>query len=290
MRRKLLLWVVVLSLMSGSLTAYAQGDGESGGFTLDVDGMERSFYVHVPTQYDGSRPFALALMLHGSGMNGVIMMVTAGFDAQADLHDAIVVYPDGIGGNWMADDVTFLTALLDHLLGIYNIDPQRVYLSGYSSGGMLALRLRCELPDRFSKTAAIGASLSFEIAVHCADSEPASTLIALGTSDSAFPWLGYAIPDGEGGVDGTLSVNQLMTFLPALNECGHDMVSADITAPDGPVRVQRDAYVDCAQGTNVTLISLINMRHDWPVGMRVTLADGSSGDLAAALWEWFIAP
>ncbi len=91
-----------------------------------------------------------------------------------------VAYPDGIGGSWNAggccgqaeaddlDDVGFILALVDELVASYSIDPDRVYLTGFSNGGLLAYRLACE-SDRFAAIAPVGATLVGGVRRACAD-------------------------------------------------------------------------------------------------------------------------
>ena len=47
-----------------------------------------------------------------------------------------------------ADDVGFLNRLLDELLAKYPIDPQRIYIYGYSSGASMAHVMACNLNRR----------------------------------------------------------------------------------------------------------------------------------------------
>ena len=49
-----------------------------------------------------------------------------------------------------ADDVRFVSDLLDQLEGQYCIDRRRVFATGFSNGGMLVYTLGQELPHRFA--------------------------------------------------------------------------------------------------------------------------------------------
>lgn len=59
------------------------------------------------------------------------------------------------------DDVGFTHAVLDDLLSHFKeIDPDRIYITGTSNGGSMAVRLACEMPERL---AAVGPEIgSFE--------------------------------------------------------------------------------------------------------------------------------
>lgn len=64
--------------------------------------------------------------------------------------------------DWTAcyDDVGFIEKILDAVQAGYSTDTQRYYLLGVSNGGMMALRLGCDLSDRFAAIAPIIAQLA----------------------------------------------------------------------------------------------------------------------------------
>jgi polyhydroxybutyrate depolymerase len=73
------------------------------------------------------------------------------------------------------DDVGFLNSLLNELLATYPIDPQRVYIYGYSSGAAMAHRMACENAERFAGIVA-GAGFTLGDPELCAPSVPISVL------------------------------------------------------------------------------------------------------------------
>ena len=50
---------------------------------LEVDGKKRSYWVHVPPQYDADVPLPLVLAFHGAGMNGKMMRRWSGLNETA---------------------------------------------------------------------------------------------------------------------------------------------------------------------------------------------------------------
>ena len=64
---------------------------------LKVDGLDRSYLVHIPAKYDGKTPTPVVLALHGAAMNGPMMAVFCGLNKKADEAGFIAVYPSGTG-------------------------------------------------------------------------------------------------------------------------------------------------------------------------------------------------
>ena len=77
-----------------------------------------------------------------------------GIQELAEREGFIVVCPEGIENNWNdgrvnernrahiedIDDVGFLRALIQQLGMTHNVDPDRIYVTGASNGGMMSLR------------------------------------------------------------------------------------------------------------------------------------------------------
>ena len=58
------------------------------------------------------------------------------------------------------DDIGFVLAVLDAVAAEYNLDPDRVYATGFGNGGMMAYRLGCEAADRFAAIAPVVSALT----------------------------------------------------------------------------------------------------------------------------------
>ena len=120
----------------------------------------------------------------------------------ADQGQFIAAYPEGASWletpwrSWNAgqccgyamhrgvDDVEFIRRLIDELIARHAVDPQRVYVTGVSNGGMMAHRLGCELSDRIAAIAPIAGSLG----VACHPTSPVSVMIVHGTNDRHVPY------------------------------------------------------------------------------------------------------
>lgn len=144
MKKILRLLIVLLFVATKSFAQY-------GGFpiNIDVNGVKRNCPVYVPQNIEKNRPLLIAL--HGRWGDGMAMANCTHFEVQADTARFIVACPDGQvrselgGGNntgWDAngmtdDDVEFFKKIIDYMSQHYDIDRKRVYLCGFSLGGMM---------------------------------------------------------------------------------------------------------------------------------------------------------
>lgn len=72
--------------------------GGSALATLDFDGLERDYRLHLPVGYDEDRPVALVLVIHGyTGTAEATENDDTSFRRHADEHGYAVVYPQATG-------------------------------------------------------------------------------------------------------------------------------------------------------------------------------------------------
>ncbi len=108
----------------------------------------RTVRVYVPSGVSEPRRAALLITLHGSGGAGTApaaasAMRTA-WAGTADAGGFIVLAPiaSGAQGGWVpSQDYPLIAAALDALMADYPIDPQRLYLHGFSAGAHVTLDL-----------------------------------------------------------------------------------------------------------------------------------------------------
>ena len=72
----------------------AQVNQGFSGHSLVSSGAEREYLLYVPTGYTGE-PVPLLFSLHGSGGVPQNQVDTSGFDALADQHGFVAVFPAG---------------------------------------------------------------------------------------------------------------------------------------------------------------------------------------------------
>ena len=131
--------------------------------TLESGGLKRTYILHVPPSYDGTRQMPLVLNFHGFGSNAGQQAIYSGLPAKGDSAGFIVVTPNGSGTpqHWNlvtiggVDDVAFVRELLDRVESQLCIDTRRVFTAGISNGAAFALRVACAMPDRITAVAAV---------------------------------------------------------------------------------------------------------------------------------------
>ena len=117
---------------------------------------ETGFFLHVPASYQASKPTPLLIVGHGG--NGAMSKDYATSTAQsylsywtkeADRTGMIAVAPiTERGWGWIGDSIIF--SLMSKMQRDFNIDPDRIYLTGHSMGGHLTWRSSFAYPDRWA--------------------------------------------------------------------------------------------------------------------------------------------
>jgi dienelactone hydrolase len=106
------------------------------------DDVEHFFAANVPDTYDPSRRYQVRIQLHG-GVGGRATNAPVGNGTVGTLTGAeqiyVVPYAWAQAPWWSPDQVLNLTAIVDRLKRLYNVDENRVVLSGVSDGGTGAL-------------------------------------------------------------------------------------------------------------------------------------------------------
>ncbi|KQV59792.1 MULTISPECIES: PHB depolymerase family esterase [unclassified Duganella] len=206
---------------------------------LDRSEGIRHFYVMQPEGLSSTlRP--VVILLHGHGASAAWMLGQDSFGGYRSLDWAklaaskkvMLIAPDGIKAsdgkrawndcrsdattNASADDVGFLSALIDRAISEFGADPSRIYIFGTSNGGGMAYRAGIELGPRL---AAIGVQSSLMAArSHCKPpTHPLPVFFTHGTADKIAPYDGGAVTAfGLTGRGSGLSVDESVAIWRAL--------------------------------------------------------------------------
>jgi len=93
------------------------------------------YFVYIPSSYDIDRPWPVVLALHGVGGSGY-GQVMSWLKSSAHNDEFIFIAPTYGSGLWWNEEAEKLVlSILDKVKQDYHIDTNRVYLTGFSSGG-----------------------------------------------------------------------------------------------------------------------------------------------------------
>jgi polyhydroxybutyrate depolymerase len=175
--------------------------------SLEHDGVERSYLVHVPRDLDPASPAALVVDMHGLTSSATQQAALSGWRRKADQEGFIVAHPQGLDASWNGgdlccgtsqsegvDDEGFIRAMVARLERDACIDPQRVYATGLSNGGAMSHLLACNAADVFAASAPVSMGNGTR---PCAPSRPISVVMTRGTADPLVSFDGGLFPSAK---------------------------------------------------------------------------------------------
>lgn len=201
--------LVLTLVLAGSLVfywLYAPLDRvfDTAAYALRVGSEERSYLVHAPQYLRPGAP--MVIVLHGSGQDAQAMRKATGcaFERLASQRRFAVVYPNAFRKHWNdgrraaphaarargIDDCVFIAAVIDAMVAGYAVDPQRVFVFGYSGGGHMAFRLAQEMPERVAAISAVVAGIPAENATALRQGRAVPAMLVNGTDDPINPYDG----------------------------------------------------------------------------------------------------
>jgi polyhydroxybutyrate depolymerase len=286
-------------LTAGCNIVASAAPDQAGQF--DFGGLTRTYVVHAPAGV--THPVALVVNLHGGGGTGRGQEALTHYDAVADAHGFVVVYPDGIDKNWAdgrgasepdrrgIDDVGFISALAGKLAADYGVDPGHVFATGISNGAFMTNRLACDRADLFAAIAPVSGTLG--VNVGCAPSRPVAVLATHGTADPIVPFDGGPMI-GRGGPSTIVSAPSMDDRWRDLDGC-HGAPTEDVLPGTGDgTEVHRLTATTCADGTEVVFMQVDNGGHTWPGGTQylpkaIIGLTSRAFDASETSWQFFAA-
>ncbi|MCF0222583.1 MAG: carbohydrate binding domain-containing protein [Fibrobacter sp.] len=121
---------------------------------LTVDGKNRTMNVYAPKNIEKNRP--LIIQMHGMNQDAPYQQNAAKWEPIADTARFVVVFPNGEGKSWDLSgtkDLNFLKAIINDMYSKYGIDKKRVYVSGFSMGGMMSYYAATKMADQIAAIA-----------------------------------------------------------------------------------------------------------------------------------------
>ena len=278
-------WLIA-ALFAAPFALSAQTNG-----SFSFEGQNRTYIAYVPAGYTPGQPTPLVFVLHGFTQSAQAIMGYSGFNALADTAGFIAVYANGIGNAWnistsfpggsTANDVGFISALIDTMAANYTIDPLRVYTCGFSAGGFMSHRLACELNNRIAAAGAVAGTMTTGAFSQCAPARPVPFMQIHGTAD--------AIVSYNGGL-GNQSAEQVLGLWTSRDSCAQPAVVTPLPdlVSEGST-VERQVWSPCAAGVRVEHLKILNGGHTWPGASGSSGLGNTNRDISATaeLWRFF---
>jgi polyhydroxybutyrate depolymerase len=147
-----------------------------------VAGAPLDTILRVPPSARGKRA-PLVLALHFASGSGTEMEQVTRLTPEARRAGFVVAYPSATsGGVWAgAGEIGAVTRTLAAIRRTACIDPRRIYLTGISNGGGMAMQLACDGAERFAGVVLFAPAVSG--VGDCTPSRPISMLEIHGTAD-----------------------------------------------------------------------------------------------------------
>ena len=128
--------------------------------SIQVGTTTRQMIVYAPAGIVQNRP--LVISMHGMNQTMTDQKNQTQFQSVAAANNFVLVFPQSIGSQWQlygTTDSDFILAIIDEMYKRYGIDRDRVYLSGFSMGGMMTYYAATVIADKIAAFAPVSGYL-----------------------------------------------------------------------------------------------------------------------------------
>lgn len=257
---------------------------------IDIGARSRTvLYLRPTVATTAGRPPAILLLEYLRG-NAVDM---AGLTDAARLvrdYGVWVILPESANGRWnygltsfsQADDVGFLTTVIDDAVNRFGVDPHRIYMGGYSNGAEMTQRYACDRPDKIAAGAIISGSIHVSDVAACKPTRPVPMIIFHGTADPQIKYEGNLLFTSSKATAELWAGNADCNLVPLV----YDQPD---TADDGTT-VRLNRYIGCRDNARVDQYVITGGGHTWPGALTFSQGLGrASQDVSATplMWDFF---
>ena len=277
---------------------------------IKANSVRRNYLIHIPENFKSDDSYPLVIALHGAFSTAAEFEKQTGFSVLADREDFVVVYPNGAYGifgflqHWNAghccgkavrdslDDIAFIHKTIESVKSIVRVDTTRIYMLGFSNGGMLTQYFAAQNSGNLAAIAALAAPLTSKPSEEAKEwpvPKPKYNIPVIyfhGRADQNMPYAGGKSIH-HGGSREYFSAKQTVQFW--LDNNSINVRSSCDTLNQGSVI--RERWTCQKSGSEVMFYSFDKWPHQWP-GRYFTgkLPDNNplkDFEATEIIWEFF---
>ena len=247
--------------------------------SVDVAGQgNRQYLIETPSNMDPNRTYPVVFGFSGWQHSANMYRDYADLDVAAG-QEAILVYPEGNAQAWegpkyapsgTGQDVAFVKTILDKVKTQYKVDASRVFATGLSNGGGMALALACQAPETFAAVASVSGAYYNSASLNNCQTGKVDTLVMHGTADDHMLYNGGA--NDHGG--SYYSAPQITQKVAQRNGCTGNALSGPAVSGN----VELFTAAGCPVGGDTTHYKVNGGGHSWYAANPVA---------AQVVWNYF---
>lgn len=308
-RDSLARWLLPLLIAASAKAQTMPGPGDHTR-RLKHGGHERAYTLRLPPAYEERGLLPMVIVLSGGRLDlaGLRGLHAGRLDRLADEEGLIVLYPEPIENVWndgrgvqtfysqanRVDDVGFLSTLIRRVVRDHKGDRRRVYIAGFSNGGLMAQRAACELSGQVAAVASVAGGIAAKIVKRCRPPSPVSLLMIHGDKDNIYRWDGTDVTIAWATAGKKLTIAENARLWRKLDKCPSKPRTAllpDADPSDG-TRIRSYRYGPCAGGAEVAVYRVGGGGHTWPGGGQwqpdfIAGAISRDADASDLIWDFF---
>jgi polyhydroxybutyrate depolymerase len=306
---------LIAFIIFGALVFQVQSDflgTEPGHFEKDLihDGIRRTYILHIPPQYDSQKVFPLIILFHGGGGNARQALDHYGLAEKADREGFVLVAPNGTGRmrnfllTWNVgfgfgyamrnniDDVGFTRELINEIEKNVKIDPERIFLTGISNGGILCHFIAAKLSRKIAAIAPVVATIGGKrnnedpYIIPPQPEEAVSVIAFNGLLDERIPYSGGLQQRSVSRSVWVKPAEDMHAFWSKANQC-ESTPHIEVNKHD---EYKKITYSKGIHDSEVLQYLIFNQGHAWPGGKKpriITDEPSQAVNATDLMWEFF---